>query len=1406
MNIVPTARRGLTLFEVAISTLVLTVAVLSAMALLPRGIEAERDARSKVFAASIFLTLMDDFHKMQTALGGAQDRAVKDGDPAIKADFVHYLRSYASPDKVYLGEDANDKKMYSNMGTTADDATISRKYAYYPSSSGSGEYVDLVQLLMDGELDPCFGIGIHNANYFANCHSADFEQYLSSRLGGLIPIPPEIARRFRDETGEIQRLLDAGGYLYYIDPNHVRGFADVRRPLYGGGHTQHHAQSPYFQGQIDSAAQRLVIGVIGPAQQNLLPANPWESWPFYEMYPFAPQFMSPEAESSANVYECVLKEQGPVGADEGLAETDLNGVPPKSDDDGYDDVAQNDVHYAKGKYLGVWVEGNGVVDFLDHTAADPDVVRKAAETMIGEECYQGRNWRYFKQLEERFLEADPVVEARELWWRSDLQDLHAAGILDHQEYSRNKWTAGWDAFRLLGGNPNAGWFVAGLTGIAGGKYDYEVEAIEAGEDWLWYHPWMEEFETVDGINPGIPDATLYNHVLNAFGGTPAAYNTTTSAKTSPPWTFIQPPENVGNDTSVPEDHLGAIEWNLKNVTQTLSGDEDIFPTFEMRTTYRDYALRLWDAVRPRPELKPDGDGRAEYVEDLDPFSVPTESRSVEEGVWRHGDAGRNRVSNPAVAELLLVDSPFSLDFNALKELDRIGVPGWRLDGFNVIDPSEVPRFHAGASDRYALDPGVFTGDLEHEFPPHPAQVLALSYLAHAANMVAAWTPPFERGYYNPDTYKNDAAQSDRKVESDGSTYLNTDPDLRLADPITPYWLSYEPDAAPAGDMVERDVKLASQALPIQPGEDRLLLKNNTTHWKELDALLANVPNETAAADVSCPGYINPAVRPGKRATFAQRTMVFNPGDCIALELKVEASEHLEMHDKTLTWVTGEQSGNVFGHLVYEVGPARQPDLDGDGRPEDLDGDGQPDDLYDIPLSRLRSVVVEPQNNNETVADAYVSGRLSDDDPRLRWLHIRRVFLATHDHGYVDLTAESIRDGWSGGPFQRILDWQDPSSWPNELSVRLQQLRLHYLRTVLRWQGNWCINDELLKKGKGQTISYTGKAVRVATPSDIAFARKVHEMCIRWAVAYASENPYDWGAPRPANRPTAWDKPLTMFNIFEAGGSARTPPSDLHSLAGKSTQPFHPWITPVNPQANRYRMRGAHQPATDASYSSAPSHCFRPSHVGPFDRPNLSPSITGPGDVPSTVWDTVFNNHLITGADGQQDSASRQKRFWPLRGFHPRDRCRQVVFWSVPWKEYEDAEQVPSAPVDSEQHAAKYWGGEGSDNSWDGGKRSHHDAVFASPGKDDTWWGTVDQLFYHPELGLMWDDAARSGVLASYRAGDDRSWHSILGVFGADRNFNGTYDRGPIKADNTVEAIEVARFNFYDPIVRLNAEN
>jgi hypothetical protein len=55
--------------------------------------------------------------------------------------------------------------------------------------------------------------------------------------------------------------------------------------------------------------------------------------------------------------------------------------------------------------------------------------------------------------------------------------------------------------------------------------------------------------------------------------------------------------------------------------------------------------------------------------------------------------------------------------------------------------------------------------------------------------------------------------------------------------------------------------------------------------------------------------------------------------------------------------------------------------------------------------------------------------------------------------------------------------------------------------------------------------------RPATADQKDYAAAMHEVCLQWAVRYASANPYDWGADRPLNRELCTDFPLLQYDLF-----------------------------------------------------------------------------------------------------------------------------------------------------------------------------------------------------------------------------------------------------------------------------------
>jgi hypothetical protein len=147
-------------------------------------------------------------------------------------------------------------------------------------------------------------------------------------------------------------------------------------------------------------------------------------------------------------------------------------------------------------------------------------------------------------------------------------------------------------------------------------------------------------------------------------------------------------------------------------------------------------------------------------------------------------------------------------------------------------------------------------------------------------------------------------------------------------------------------------------------------------------------------------------------------------------------------------------------------------------------------------------------------------------------------------------------------------------------------------------------------------------------------------------------------------------------------------------------------------------------------------------------------------------------------------------FTLAKPFQAMERCRQLVFWAVDWTSYEDFESAPSAPID----ASKY--------------------LFSSPQGDDfatrmrvpEWIDHHVYQFRNPEKVITFKDSSRSSrILNGNGGGNDQGTGNsrvFLGQWGADRNFNGKFDRGTVPTSVRLRATPVARYNYYDPRLTL----
>lgn len=254
----------------------------------------------------------------------------------------------------------------------------------------------------------------------------------------------------------------------------------------------------------------------------------------------------------------------------------------------------------------------------------------------------------------------------------------------------------------------------------------------------------------------------------------------------------------------------------------------------------------------------------------------------------------------------------------------------------------------------------------------------------------------------------------------------------------------------------------------------------------------------------------------------------------------------------------------------------------------------------------------------------------------------------------------------------------------------------------------------------------------------------HEVCMELAMLYAASQPYDWGAPRPTQRALFTDHPLIEYDLFS---------------------PITGIITNTNQSAQQWRPVAA-RPIT-----------------------TLGRSMSFPATpIPATLWG---------------DSAN----FTLTRPFKAEERCRQLVFWSVDWMGYEDFETAPSGPIDASKY--QFAAPIGTTNIDDMSQR-----MGAS-----TWPDHHIYQFRNPEKVITFTDAGvptsptgtdvtnrrilnQDGHGGTDKGGGIDQRRRFLGRWGADRNFNGVLDRGPLPRSLRLRATEVSRYNFYDPRLTL----
>jgi len=329
----------------------------------------------------------------------------------------------------------------------------------------------------------------------------------------------------------------------------------------------------------------------------------------------------------------------------------------------------------------------------------------------------------------------------------------------------------------------------------------------------------------------------------------------------------------------------------------------------------------------------------------------------------------------------------------------------------------------------------------------------------------------------------------------------------------------------------------------------------------------------------------------------------------------------------------------------------------------------------------------------------------------------------------------------------------------------------------------------------------------------------HESCLNLATRFASERPYDWGAPRPLNRAISMDQPLMQWDFFPAGA---TPAFDQNA-----------WPQPA-------LVSGTITGSADVYGSPVAAYQWRAIAAQPVRHFGVS-----------------FSNQDYSGGVAPASLWGDDQHFNLTAPFEPSHRARQLVYWAADWQSYADVETAPSAPVDASRYAVSSpepaRGAAGWDR-WAARPGQFHVAPSGSPDGSmymndqyglgagmnnlrcrtayvrvggfafDTKGLPMSQVYspltHNPEYPMTWiEDLATSGSnwgnnmrskTTGYNPYHDQhfrsTWFSrnwavsiatFKGEFGADRNGNGFLDQGPLPVSARIRATTLMRYNIYD---------
>jgi hypothetical protein len=307
---------------------------------------------------------------------------------------------------------------------------------------------------------------------------------------------------------------------------------------------------------------------------------------------------------------------------------------------------------------------------------------------------------------------------------------------------------------------------------------------------------------------------------------------------------------------------------------------------------------------------------------------------------------------------------------------------------------------------------------------------------------------------------------------------------------------------------------------------------------------------------------------------------------------------------------------------------------------------------------------------------------------------------------------------------------------------------------------------------------------------------MHDNALRLGNFFAAAYPYNWGAPRNMQRAIMMDFPLIEYDLTVNPYNGPRLYRDSSRRDNYRTDPYSSLVnvsdTPNDPSFFG-NIAGTSGPSAIKAVKWRPTmpHLLKNGGVGMSYYVSANHASRTASDA---YWKTIFTSPTNSTLTAQFSAA---------------ERCRQIVFWAVDWKSYEDCETAPSAPVD----AGRYMKSAPKpgisflklkSNTW----LDHHQFSIRNPEKmivfisDMTGYptGTATPPGRIPPgtHGLDTPPGLKQGVNTNDQDMEDtEQMRRFVGFYGADRNGNQQLDRGNVPKSVRLKATLVGRFNFYD---------